>query len=62
MCSIRPHLDIELIVEPEENNRYDSNAMKGIMPPLNYILSSMYGDEIQQGRGRRALSVREMAG
>ena len=42
---IRPHLDIELIVEPEENNRYDSNAMKVMKPSLNNIPSSMYGDE-----------------
>ena len=36
--NIRPHPDIELIIEPEPNNPYDPYAMKVMLPSLLTIL------------------------
>lgn len=59
---IRPHTEIELKVEPEENNRFDRHAMKVTMPSIQEIPSALIGEELQHTRDGRVLTVRDIAG
>lgn len=45
-------MDISLNVQREENNRYDPNAMKVLMPPLDQIPERLHGDSTRPGGAR----------
>ena len=61
---IRPHPDIGLLVQPENGNRFDSFAIKVMMPPLTEIPRNLH-DIVTREQDRRhptPQTDREIAG
>ena len=54
---IRPHPEVTMLVEPENNNRYDPFAMKVVMPTLLHIPQVLHQEETRPRSQRHPMWV-----
>ena len=61
---IRPHPEVTMLVEPENDNRYDPFAMKVVMPTLLHIPPYLHQEETRPGSQRHSMpqTVADIAG
>ena len=60
---VKPHLKIEMLVERELDNKYDSQATIVKIPELNKINAGLHGEVTKEAKGKQPQQkVKDIAG